>query len=43
LINERLERERALAGVGGGDEGFADRHGRRGGGNERRSQRRRVG
>ena len=30
LVDEGLQRKRALAGVGCGDEGFADGHGRRG-------------
>jgi hypothetical protein len=28
LIHQRLERQGALAGIGGGDQGFSDRHGR---------------
>jgi hypothetical protein len=36
LIHQRLERQGALAGIGGGDQGFSDRHGRWDG-NERKS------
>jgi hypothetical protein len=28
LIHQGLERQGTLAGIGGGDEGFSDRHGR---------------